>query len=226
MTDDRQRKLIWTIAIFVVVLLVDAVLVVRLFQNAEAGTTLAIVIITLMAVVAPRAFALTQISPNYKGVVADLQTTVARQQEAIETQGEEIHRQSEEVHQQGAAIGQQKSTIQLQEDEIRRLNDRVTRLVTLSMPESMLLNLRKLASDDEFGYKRSHGLMRELEYLLNLGYVHIKDIDKIPDDGSDLRQFVHVQKSGREFLELRTLAEQFMSRVGGRGDVADLEVVE
>ncbi len=46
--------------------------------------------------------------------------------------------------------------------------------------------------------------MRELGHLLNLGYVHIDDIDSLPGKGDDLRLHVHIQAAGREFLALRT----------------------
>ncbi len=128
MSDDRMEdhgksphSLAWSVAIFVVMVLILGSLVIREYQHPNVETLVAVTVITLAMLVIPRIFDITHLSASHKGAVVDLQQRVREQSEAIKEQEGEIH----------------------------QINRQLTSLLALSMPESMLLNLTKLASRNE-----------------------------------------------------------------------------
>jgi uncharacterized protein YwgA len=66
------------------------------------------------------------------------------------------------------------------------------------------LHLRKLARPEGYGpYEMGPGLSRELQHLVNIGYIEVPSFEENPPRGENLSEFVTITETGREFLWLR-----------------------
>jgi hypothetical protein len=177
----------WKAMLFAAVLLVDAALVVRVFQQLNGGVIAAVVIITGLLIMTLRVFDIESFTVSHRGIKA-------------------------KINQQDAKIAQQ-------EQRLDDLSARLAEVTEFSMPDfmlSILSRIRKEGDDDKFEYSRNDsGLFRELVHLLNMGYVQIDNLDKIPDNGLDLRDYVKITDAGTRFLELRDLVQASLSGGGG-----------
>jgi hypothetical protein len=87
--------------------------------------------------------------------------------------------------------------------------DRISKLFLFTMSGPMYENLQKLARKEGFGHWRmTSGLRRELYHLRDIGYIHVDSVQAIPGEGPDLSAWVRISDTGRQFVELRELAQQ------------------
>lgn len=75
----------------------------------------------------------------------------------------------------------------------------------LSMSKPLYENLVKIASGNfgHFRMERGSGLQRELHHLRDIGYIDVLSIRNIPNEGSNLSDYVKITPIGKKFVELR-----------------------
>ncbi len=94
--------------------------------------------------------------------------------------------------------------IQEVEDKVDIANNRINALFLLTMSPWAYLHLRKLARPEGYGrYEMGPGLSRELQHLVNIGYIEVPSFEEIPSEGENLSEFVTITETGRAFLRLR-----------------------
>jgi hypothetical protein len=97
-----------------------------------------------------------------------------------------------------------KAQIQEIEHKVDVANNRINALFLLTMSPWAYLHLRKLARPEGYGpYEMGLGLSRELQHLVNIGYIDIPSFEEIPPRAENLSEFVTITETGREFLRLR-----------------------
>jgi hypothetical protein len=91
----------------------------------------------------------------------------------------------------------------------------ITKQFLLSMSKPMYDNLVKIASGNfgTFKIDKGSGLQRELYHLRDIGYVQVHSIRHIPDEGTNLSDYVKITPIGKKFVELR---ESFVSEAENR----------
>jgi hypothetical protein len=102
-------------------------------------------------------------------------------------------------------IKKEVTTIQ---DNLVETNNRVSRLFITAMGLDMYKNLKKMQTGAFGKFQKSKGLIRELYYLRDIGYIKIPSIADIPESGEELSRYVTVTTIGEEFIKLR---EEFQS---------------
>jgi hypothetical protein len=97
-----------------------------------------------------------------------------------------------------------KAQIQEVEHKVDVANNRINALFLLTMSPWAYLHLGKLARPEGYGpYEMGPGLSRELQHLVNIGYIEVPSFEKIPSEGGNLSEFVTITETGREYLRLR-----------------------
>jgi len=83
----------------------------------------------------------------------------------------------------------------------------ITKQFLLSMNPKMYKNLKKIASGKFQSYKmkQGSGLQRELYHLRDIGYIEVKAIRDIPNEGDNLSDYVEITPTGKKFVDLREL---------------------
>jgi len=174
MNDNR-----WKAIVFIVVLVVEALLVIRLFAGPgdQQGVLVgAIVVVAAALILVPRVFDLSQL--KVPGFTAQLQ---AMSQSLDET----------------------RSSVQATDAAVESVNRKLDTLFALSISDWQYQNLEKLTSGRFGPYVRSMGLENDLRHLRNHGYVEVPSVRDLPDTGEELCDYVAVTDTGRLFVELR-----------------------
>jgi hypothetical protein len=87
--------------------------------------------------------------------------------------------------------------------------DRISKLFLFTMSGPMYENLQKMARKEGFGpWRMTSGLRRELYHLRDIGYIDVDSIKAIPEEGPELSVWVHISETGRQFVELRAIAQE------------------
>jgi hypothetical protein len=105
-------------------------------------------------------------------------------------------------------IGELREEVRGVKEQLSEVNGRVTSLFLTTMAPNMYLNLKKLSSGAFGKYTKTKGLERELYHLRDIGYIEIRSITAIPEEGDDLSQYVAITSTGAQFVELREKIEQ------------------
>ena len=87
--------------------------------------------------------------------------------------------------------------------------DTITRLVRNSMREETFENLKKIASGKFGHFKMTFNFRQQLRHLRDAGCIATwkGHVAQIPEEGSDLSEYVYCTKPGHEFIQERRDAE-------------------
>ncbi len=86
---------------------------------------------------------------------------------------------------------------------------RVDKLILLSMSKPTYETLKKINSGNFGAYKMSESLERDVYHLLDLGYINsIEKIRSIPYEGNNLSEYLKVNDTGKQFIDLRKSVEE------------------
>jgi hypothetical protein len=100
-------------------------------------------------------------------------------------------------------FGELKERVNAVENKVDDLTERVSRAFLVAMSDAMYLNLEKLSTGRFGPYEKTPGLIRELRYLRDLGYVQIESVTKLHDRGDDLSKHARITPRGSAFVSLR-----------------------
>lgn len=100
-------------------------------------------------------------------------------------------------------LGEIRKEINTVKDNLQATNDRISRLFITTMGADLFTNLAKMSSGNFGKFHKTKGLVRELYYLRDLGYIQVPSITDIPEAGEQLSEYVKVTSVGDEFVKLR-----------------------
>lgn len=177
----------WVVLIGIVT--VQTVLLFKLLTNQSSLELLIpILVITILMSLMLRIQDVTKISFDQNGISADLSNIRA-----------DLNKTQDQLDKAQKAIEETKQ--------------RIDKLFLLSMSKVMVENLIRLLRHDFWNFQKSEGLERELQYLRMIDYITMKNghhLREIPIDGANLNlaNYIEVTKIGKEFIELREVAEK------------------
>lgn len=100
-------------------------------------------------------------------------------------------------------LGELRNDFKSVQRDLDETNNRIARLFITTMGENIYGNLKKMTTGNFRTYKKSKGLVRELYYLRDLGYIEVPSISDIPESVDQLSLYLLVTNTGREFIKLR-----------------------
>jgi hypothetical protein len=107
-----------------------------------------------------------------------------------------------------AKIRDVEQKVESAEQGVKKAEKKIDQLFAYTMSDSMFGNLRKLAAGNFGHFRNNGGLRRELRHLRDVGYVTVKGhIGDLPDEGSNLSDYVTVTPVGKDFVSLRESLE-------------------
>lgn len=87
--------------------------------------------------------------------------------------------------------------------ELEENKEKIDRLFLMSLSPPMYHNLYKISRGYFGDYEMNEGLKRELYHLRDIGYIEVKAIKSIPNQGSNLSEYVKITATGQEYVNLR-----------------------
>lgn len=100
-------------------------------------------------------------------------------------------------------FGELKAKVDEVQDNVSDLNNKVTQLFLRTMSPGMYENLKKIVSGHFGEYVKGAPLDRELRFLREYGFIEVEVIGSIPEEGSNLSDYVSATETGKNFVELR-----------------------
>lgn len=100
-------------------------------------------------------------------------------------------------------LGEIRQEVKTVKDQLALTNDKISRLFITTMGLDMYNNLKKLHSANFGQFQKSKGLVRELYYLRDIGYIEVSSITDLPNAGDQLSKYVVTTPLGSEFVQLR-----------------------